>query len=246
MNIKNNPPRRTALVWTGVIVIGIFIIFLPGMIGLEGFRGGYALSFGGCFMAIIGLIAAIIYARIGLVLDSITKKEHILAYWTYTYEEWKSYTEEENKEDSQSKKLLFIIVAIISIIVGIIFYAIVRDDALIIVLITVGIIILVGLTALLSSLSSFRHIKRSPCEAIIAMDGVYLNHVLHIWKGIGNQLEEAVYELDKKSRPRVRFEYSSPSNEGRNTYTAQIPVPPGQEDLARKIVAEIKAVHLSK
>ena len=45
MNLKYNPSRRSALLWAGIMVLGLIIIFLPWIIGLAGDNGGFALSF---------------------------------------------------------------------------------------------------------------------------------------------------------------------------------------------------------
>jgi hypothetical protein len=81
-------------------------------------------------------------------------------------------------------------------------------------------------------------------EVIIALDGVYLNRQLHVWKGIGTKLEEIVFESE--TQPRIRVEYSAPNRGSRNFYTARIPVPPGQEEAAQKIVQDIAEAHLKK
>jgi hypothetical protein len=144
MNIKNNPPRRTAIVWTCIIVLGIVIIFIPAIIGMDGFDGGFALSIGGGFISMMGIIAAVIYTRLASTLDRMMHKENILVHWTYSLEEWKHYTEREYREVAQDKKHLFILIAVISVIVGIIFYAFVQENALIIALIILGIIAIAG------------------------------------------------------------------------------------------------------
>ena len=78
------------------MVVGLFVIFLPGIIGLDGFDGGFALSILGGFIAMIAIIAMVIYLQMAGILDRITKKENILVYWKYTPEEWKIYTEHEH------------------------------------------------------------------------------------------------------------------------------------------------------
>jgi hypothetical protein len=93
-----HPQRRSALIWSGVVLVGIILIFLPGIIGLEGNDGGYALSFLGGFMALIGIIAALIYFKLARTIDNIIKKENVLAHWNYTSDEWQKYTETERKE----------------------------------------------------------------------------------------------------------------------------------------------------
>jgi hypothetical protein len=245
MSIKHNNYRRTAYVWFGVIALGVFVFFLPGIIGLEGFDGGFALSVGGGFITMIGIIAGVIYAKLANALDRIVKPENLLAHWTYTQEQWKEYTELEHKEDAEAKKGLFILVAVISVIVGVIFAIFERENPMLIFFIILGIIALVGITALLTSFANYANNKRRLGETFLALDGVYLNRQLHTWKGIGNSLEEAVLEAGEKGHPRVRFEYSSPGRTGRNFYTARIPVPPGDEDNAREVVARIIAAHLT-
>jgi hypothetical protein len=245
MNIKNNPPRRTALIWTGIIIVGIIVIFIPGLTGMDGFNGGFALSVGGGFIAMIGIIAAVIYFRLASSLDRITRKENILAHWTYSPEEWRRYTEKEHKEDAAGRRGLFILIAVIAVIVGIIFYAIVRENPLIIVLIVLGIIAITGLSAYFSTLANYRNNKKHLGETYMALDGVYLNRQIHIWKGIGNRLEEIAFD-DKENSPRIIITYSSPGTHSRNTYTIRVPVPPGETAAAQSIVEQITSSHLNQ
>jgi hypothetical protein len=245
MNIKNNPPRRTALIWTGIIIVGIIVIFIPGFTGMDGFNGGFALSVGGGFIAMMGIIAAVIYFRLASSLDRITRKENILAHWTYSPEEWRRYTEKEHKEDAAGRRGLFILIAVIAIIVGIIFYAIVRDNPLVIVLTVLGIIAIARLSAYFSTLANYRNNKKHLGETYMALDGVYLNRQIHIWKGIGNRLEEIAFD-DKENSPRIIITYSSPGTHSRNTYTIRVPVPPEEAAAAQSIVEQITSAHLNK
>ena len=259
MNIQHNPPRRSALVWIGVIAVGIIIIFIPRMIGMDGFGGGFALSFLGGFVSLIGVIAAVIYFRLAATLDRITQKENVLAHWQYAPAEWKIYSEKEHREDTGGRRTLFLMIVAITVLVGLVFWAALVfigiyadskldmqwDKALIILLVCLGIIAVTGLTAWITGLTNYRHNKASLGEVFIARDGAYLNRQLHIWNGIGARLEEIVFENDDQARPRIRVEYSAPNRASRNFYTARIPVPDGQEETAKKIVAEIAAANRS-
>jgi amino acid transporter len=244
MQIQHNPPRRSALIWTAIIVVGIFIVFFPNMIGMDGFNGGFALSCLGGFIAMIGIIAAIIYFNLAKSLDRITQKENVLAHWNYSAHEWQKYTEVEHQEDSSMRKNLFLMITAISVVVGFLFWVVVRENPGIIFLLVLGIIAITGFTAWITGLTNYRNNKRNLGEVFIALDGAYLNHQVHIWKGLGNKLEEIAFESQYREQPRIRIEYSSPSRGGRNSYTARIPVPPGQEDLAQMIVDKITAAHL--
>ncbi len=250
MNIKHNPSRRTALIWGAILIVGIFVMFLPPIIELDGFDGGFALSILGGFIAMVAIIAMVIYLKLANILDRITKKENVMAHWEYTPEEWKFYTEREHEEDATGRRNLFFMIAVIAVIVGLIFGIFVwieeRGNPLITVGIVLGIIAITGLTAWLSGLANYQNNKRNLGEVYIALDGAYLNRQVHVWKGIGNQLEEIAFEEDERNQPRIRIEYSSPGRGSRNFYTARVPVPPGQEDLAQRIVADITAAHLLK
>jgi NADH:ubiquinone oxidoreductase subunit 3 (subunit A) len=222
------------------------MIFLPGIIGMEGFNGGFALSFFGGFVVIVGIITVIVFARLASLFDSIMTKENILVHWTYSPDEWKQYTEEEHKEDKTDKRRLFLLVAVISVIVGIILCVIYPHDLLLNICIILGIIAVIGLTAYLSQRSVYRWNKKYLGEVYIAKDGAYLNRRLHIWKGLSTRLVRASYEVGKHSLPRIIFEYSSQNLATRNYYAARIPVPLGQEEIAQKIVEQIQASHQKK
>lgn len=241
-----NPYWHTAIACTSIIVLGIVMIFLPGIIGLEGFNGGFALSFLGGFVVIIGIITVIIVAHLARLFDNILKKENILVHWTYTPEDWKQYTEEEHKEDKTDKGRLFIVVAVIAVIVGIIMCFIFPDDILLNICIILGIIAVIGLTAFLSQLAAYRWNKKYLGEVYITLDGAYFNRRLHIWKGLTTKLDGATYEVGKQSLPRVTFLYSSQNMAVRNAYAARIPVPRGQEEAARNIVTQVRAAHLKE
>lgn len=234
------PYRHTAFYCSSIILLGIVMIFLPGIIGLDGFNGGFALSFLGFFVAVIGIITVIIFARLSRLADAILQKQNILAHWTYTPEEWKTYTEEEHADDSFDKRSLFLLVAIIAVVVGI-GMGIVYRDFLLIFYIIAGIIAVIGLTAYLSTVIPYRWNQQHLGDVYIAKDGVYLNRRLHFWKGLSTRLRKISWEEGKHSLPRIIIEYSSTNFLTGNYYTARVPVPPGQEETARRIVNELSS-----
>lgn len=222
------------------------MMFLPGIIGMDGFNGGFALAFFGGFVVIVGIISVVVFARLARLSDSILKKENILAHWTYSLAEWQQYIEEEHIQDSSDKRNLFIMVAVIAVLVGLVMLVIHPDNPLLIFYIIFGLIVVIGLAAYLSSIAPYQWNKKHLGEVYIARDGTYINRKLHIWKGLGTALVSAEYEAGKYSLPRINIEYSSPNGTMRNYYTARIPVPRGQEEIAEKIVTRIQADHLGK
>jgi hypothetical protein len=39
-----NPQKKTELIWLTITIIGVIIIFLPGFLGIDGLKGGFAIS----------------------------------------------------------------------------------------------------------------------------------------------------------------------------------------------------------
>ncbi len=243
MEIKNRP-RRTAQIWMGIAVLGIIIIFLPGIIGLDGFDGGYALSVGGGFVFMVGIIAAVIYFKLAGNVDGIIRSENVMAHWTYSPEQWQQYTEEEHKEDAAAKRGLFVLIAVIAVIVGIIMAVMIGEDFLIIALIILGIIAVAGLAAFFSTIASYLYNKKYHGEVYLTPDGVYFNNQMHVWKGMGNKLESVSFDQEDRGLPRLTIVYSALAAYKRNSYAVRIPVPPGQEETAKKIVSRIEQTHL--
>jgi len=163
MSIQNSN-RRIAVACTGILILGIVMLFLPGLLNIDGFNGGYALTLFGACVAVIGLISVILFARMGVLQDRILKKENILAHWTYSTEYWRQYVEKEHTEDKTDKRSLFFLVAVISIVIGIIMWFIYPDDRMITFLTILGIIIVIGITAVLSTGAVYRWNKRHPGE----------------------------------------------------------------------------------
>jgi hypothetical protein len=250
MNFKHNPPRRIALIWAVTTVIGLFIIFLPGLLKMDSFNGGFALSFLGGFIVVLGLIALVTYWQTASILDRITKKENVLANWHYDPAEWQQYTGEEQKEDAADKRHLFFLIAVIAVAVGLVFGLLVwlkeRGNPVVVLGIVVAIIVITGLAVWAYGQVTYRRDKNRLGEVYIALDGVYLNRQLHIWKGLGNHLKNILYEDHSPDRSRISIVYSSPSREGPEEYALSIPVPSGQEETAKNLVRQITQTHLSR
>ena len=71
-------------------------------------------------------------------------------------------------------------------------------------------------------------------EVIISRDGVYVNRMLHLWRGWGTTLDKTEYNRQDRM---LEFTYSAPSRTGRNYATAWVPVPVGAEAKAEEILA---------
>ena len=242
MNVKKNPQRRTAFIWVVITLISVMGIFVPHLIGMG--YAAWAISFVAFFLAVVGIIVAIIYFWRAHIVDNMVQGKQLLAHWTYTPEEWQKYMEEEFGEEETEKKRLFVVIAVIAAIVGIGWYLFHRD-AMFCLLTFGGLILVMGLAAGLSIIFSPYRNRKGQGEVYISRDAVYLPHQLHMWRGLGARLDKAGYEEGHTSRPRLGFEYSTPGYRTRNYGTVRVAVPVGKEEEAKRILEDIRSAHHS-
>jgi hypothetical protein len=229
-----NPQRRTAMVAWIITALFIFGVFAPSIFGMDGFNGGFALSFFCIVAAITSLIVAVMYQGRAGALDRILKGETRLAHWTYDPAVWRNYAEKEYVREKKEKRSLFLMVAVISLVVGIIFTIAHPDGGLVVLGVLLALVLLIAIVAIATTRYDYWMNRKYRGEAYITQDGVYLNRALHMWKGWGASLDDVSYSEAERY---LAFEYSTPNRTGRADYTVRVPVPPGKEVEARQVLA---------
>ncbi len=232
-----NPQRRTAIIWWVLTLLFIFGIFAPGLFGMDGFNGGFAITFVCIIAAITSLIVAIMYQGRSGALDRIFRGDNLLAHWKYDPSEWGDYSEKEYVRAKKEKWGMFWLVAAICVIVGGIFIA-THDDAFVpVAAVLGGLLLLIVFVILISTRYDYAVNKKYIGEAFITPDGVYLNRQLHLWRGWGASLDDASYNEQGKY---LAFRYSTPNRYGRADYTVRVPVPAGKEEEARRVLGNFQ------
>ena len=239
-----NPPRRTAIAWCFITAISVLGIFNSALFGIDGFDGGFALSLVSILIFIMGLIVMVIYFGRAKELDKMLRGENLLAHWTYSKSEWRAYAEREHREQVEINRGMFLMIAIIAIIVGVIFVIFTPDSLASTAFAVVGTIIIIGITALSVTLYRRAQNRKFLGEVYLNRDGAYINRELHTWKSLGCELEGASVDNKNPGQTILTFEYSAPSRNGRDHFSARVPVPLGKENEAEKALAEIRKAHL--
>lgn len=232
--VKVNPPRCTAITWGFITVLAIFAIFAPHIFGMDGFEGGFAISTLSFFVAIMGIIVVVIYAKRARTLDRILQGENLLAHWTYSSGEWNQYAEEEFQTERKEKRGLFYIIAGFALFFGIVFFIFDQEAGLWVLIVMLGLIALIAFVAWFTAWYNYRQNKKYLGKAYITGDAVYLNRQLHTWKGLGARLESVIL-AEEKSQQLLAFTYSMPTRTGRQDSTVRVPVPRGQEKVAERL-----------
>lgn len=228
-----NSQRRIVNLWIILGAFFIFLIFFPSIIGLDGFDGGFAISFVSGFMVLSSLVVIFIYRSRAKQLDKILSGEGRIAVWKYTPKEWERFTTIDFEEEKKVKKQLFFLVSVICVVIGIIMLLIVKD--ILILFISLAIIPMVAIPAFLAPRARFHKLSNSEPKAIISEKGVVVGKMFHLWIGLGATLDQVVLAIDENP-PILEFHYSMPTRTGRQEETARIPVPAGKVDEANRIV----------
>ncbi len=236
--MKQNPERKSSLVSVVIAAIGIVIMFVPAIVGMEGMDGGYAVILLGVVVIITGIVAFFVYTWRAKKLDAMLGGKNLLVHWTYSQDEWRRYTEKAHEDKKSASKVLFFIISGFAIVIGAGFFIKDPDSGKYVFLAMLGLIVIIGFVALLTTMLDYRRNKKNLGEAYVATDGIYLNGVLHTWKGLATHLDNVVYEEDARS---LIFTYVALDRIGLHSYTVRVPVPQGQEAKASELLAQFKS-----
>lgn len=229
-----NPPRDTAVAWCWITGLSVFGVFAPSIFGMDGFNGGFAISFICGFLAIIGIIVMVIYFGRAATLDRIFTGKDLLAHWTYPREEWVAYAEAEYKRERKWKTQLFWIVAVMALLAGGGCFIFDQEAGGVVFLVMLGLVAIIAFVAFFTSWYNYRQNLRYNGEAFIAPYAVYLNRQLHTWNSLAAWLESV--ELKDEKQPYLQFRYMAPTRTGLQSYDANVPVPKGKEEEARALL----------
>ncbi|MFA5374447.1 MAG: hypothetical protein WC455_01630 [Dehalococcoidia bacterium] len=233
--MKSNPQKKVAIWALIAAFIGLFLMFGPVGFGwMDGFGGGFALAAFGLLIMIAGITTAVLFFRLAKRYDLILSDKNPLARWTYSDAEWRAFTEADYKIDRKNRWILVGIISAFAIFFGILFAIMDRDAGIYVLFVMLALIVLVSITAFLTSQQNYRRNIRHKGETLIASDGLILNGQLHAWNVIGSRLERVDYM--EEAPPMIEFEYSAVSRSGRDSYTVRVPIPSDQEKGARDIV----------
>jgi hypothetical protein len=237
--LSSNPPKRTAIFSFAVALFMAIMIFIPETVGIDGFDGGFAISFASLAIALTSAIVGVMYLGWAGKLDKILRGEGILAHWTYTPEHWAEYTKKEYEEEKSEKKGLFLIVTAFALFFGILFWALDPEAGFTVFLMMIGLIGLVAFAWRFSAWNNFRLNRDDGLkEVFITKDAVYLNKKLYTWRTVFTSFDDVTQD-DNQGLALLVFKYSTASRTGPQTYTTRVPIPPGQEEAAKYVMQQI-------
>jgi len=237
--MRDNPPLQTIVAWVIITALAVFGIFAPSLFGMDGFKGGYAISFVSFFMVICGIIVIVIYSGRARAVSRVLKSDNVLAHWTYDPAEWNEYAEKQFVEQKKENKALFYVISAFALFFGVVFFLIDNENGLWVLVLMLILIGVIAFTAWFTAWYNHRQNLKYLGETYITADSVYINRQLHTWRGLGAKLESV--DLDKhKTHSMLKLVYSAPTRTGFQDYTVRIPVPRGKESEAEQIYQKLQ------
>ena len=235
---RPNGQARAAVAWGAVSAIGLAGAVLPLALGMSGVEGGYALTFAGALLAVIGAAAAAVFTLRARLLSRLFAGSGVLAHWTYPEGVGELLSDCEAFPRRTWGRVLFPVG--IPICVGIASLCLFADPgaARRVLPILFGAILIAGaLTALEPTVRRAKR-ERAPREAIVSLDVAYAFGAFHVWSQWGASIVDAGVVPGRA--PLLRVSYLRLAAPGRQLATVAIPIPPGEEarawDVARALL----------
>jgi hypothetical protein len=236
--LTENPYRRTVNIWVIITIAAVAMIFLPGLLGVDGMSGGYAISFVSFFGATIGVIVMLVYRGLSSRFDAIVDGMEVLAHWIYPAELWRIYSDAEYEESIAEVKPLYIITSAMCIVAGAIAFLWDPEPGIYVFGVMIAVIILMALAASLTRMHLHNENLRKPGEVIISRKAVLLNNRLFYWDYFGSKLESVEVRKNKEYSTLI-FTTWAPTLQFGQSYTLRIPIPPGKETKALEIASTL-------
>jgi hypothetical protein len=238
--LAENPQMKTVILGLFIIAVGIVMIFGPGLAGLDGFEGGFAISFSGIITTTLGAIIAALYLQQANILNGILRGEGLLVHWTFEPETWKKNTQKEYVEEIAEKKGLFLVVLAFALFFGLLFWVFDNEAGFFVFLMMLGLIGIVGFTWQFSAWYNHKQNEGAVKEAYISRSGVYVNRKLYTWRLFSAKLLGVDIE-NTKGVLVLKFSFTAVTVPGPQTYAVRVPIPYGQEETARTIMLQLNS-----
>jgi hypothetical protein len=226
--LTNNQLKRTAYASFVLALSATALIFVPELVGIDGFDGGFAISFISILVAIVAVIVGAMYIGYAGKLEKILRGEGILAHWTYTSELWAEYTQKEYRGEKTEKKGLFLLVSGFALFFGVLFWVLDSEAGFFVFLVMLGLIGLVAFAWQFSAWVNYRQNIGGVKEAYITKDAIYMNKKFVTWRTLFTSFDKVTQD-NNHGLSLLTFKYTTASRTGPQTYTTRVPIPPGQE-----------------
>jgi len=235
----NNEWKKAVVAILAAVVFLILCPVFPAVI--DGMDGGYALAFVSFFLAVSSGAVALLFIHRARVMDGILADPHPLAHWVYTKEMSQESRDREYRDFAGRNRSMFLLIGGMLVLVSLFFIIFVGDGGLktgIVLLVLAGVLFVVSrVTPVLEQ----RRAAGAPREAFIARTGIIYRGVVYPFRSfLGSRGRVSLRNADTKNPALLVFPFTQQNGLFiRQPFTVAIPVPPGEENVARAVVREL-------
>jgi hypothetical protein len=233
--------RAEKICWLLVAVSAVFV-FGP-FVAEDLFEPLGEARFAGVMVgAMAGLTSAIVsqlFKARGRAKARLLAGEGLLARWTCSADEWRSFVGEDIVRERRLKWKLFGIVAFWCVLFGVLFPIFDPEAGWWVTAVMAALMAVIVVVILLGTHLRQGRLGRGEGDARIAEDALWLSGELHVWKGWGARLESV--EVIEGKPPCLSIVYSTPSRAGRDEQTVRVPIPSGKDAEAAEVAAKLLA-----
>ena len=242
MQIRQGPEFTGIVVGLAILGVGVLLILLPLLLDLDMMQVGFALQFGGFFLVVAGLVTTAISGYRLRRLKAILSGSRLLAHWVYQPAQLQDQADKDLRNTKARNRGLLLVVALFFVAFTLLFVGIgvvsgEGDQMPLFVGLMAAALLVVAAFAFGAPYLQHRRALRSSGEAYVAEDGLWINGMLHTWTPPLAALDEVRYVGDE-TPARLVFRLRSLSRASATlyqSYSVEVPIPPGQEAAARRV-----------
>jgi hypothetical protein len=241
-DLMPNPEKNYTAIATGIVLVAMALIFLPGWIGMDGMDGGYALSFIAVWLAISAVLVAWYFWGRAAQIDRMLAGQGLLAHWTYTSAEWQTYADAEQQQQIEENRALWLLIAGMCVLMGVVFWLIDRQAGLFVLLFMLALTLLLAVVAFgLPRLRRQRQAGKTG-EAWLAPTAVFFDDVFYPLKSKLMWLKDVEWKEASGNTPAcLHFRVAYFMRTGVQTKILRVPVPDGCRDEGLALLEQYKS-----
>ncbi|NLD56506.1 MAG: hypothetical protein GX651_00025 [Methanomicrobiales archaeon] len=219
-----------------------FLICIISIMGIDGMSGGYALAFVSLFLAVGGLVVALLFVTWARARDAILTDPSPVAHWDYPEAMMQETTEREYREFQARNHVMFMVIGGMLGVVALVFLLFVRDGGPETALVLLAIAGLLFVVSRLTPWLEYRRARAAPREAVITHQGVVYCGTVYPFRSFLISYDGAMFYEPQRNKPAtITLSFSQLVGQFIiRPFTITIPVPAGEEDTARQVVRNLR------
>lgn len=204
--------------------------------------GGFALVFISFFFAISSFVVALLFIHSARVMDAILADPFPLAHWTYPEETVRASAEREFRNYEEQNRAMFIVIGGMLLVASLFFIIFVREGGLMTGIVLLAFTVFLFVISRVAPALERRRAIRAPREAFISRNGIIYEGAVYPFRSFLMHRDGITFrKADKKGPAAIIFSYTQIVGYFIvRPFDIIVPVPPGQEKPAERIIIELR------